>query len=1273
MVERALVRVFRDHEPVGVGFLVSADLVLTCAHVVGDAPAVELDFPLLGVRARAEVVHRPEDVDLVGLRLDHTPAGARAVRVVAESDLRDHRVRTFGVPDRRPDGVWSQGVVRGAIAGGRIHVEDDRAHGLPMLRGFSGSPVIDDDLGAVVGMVVDVEARREHRIGYALSGAVLHDAWPELSAIANQPSPFRGLEPFQPEDAEHFFGRADRARELAEQLDRDGVLVVTGPSGCGKSSLVLAGLAAKLPHAVVIRPAGSPWAAAAAALGVEEIDADRAEDVVNRLLVREDLRRLTLVVDQFDEALTRFPDESADLLDTLLGIADSHHRTPRVDVVVTTTTEPLDRLLADPRFGSRLAGRTATLGTPSVAELREVVEGPLAAPGLPVLQQGLADALLDDLAGERNPLPLLEFTLTLLWERQERGVLTHRAYRDLGGVAGAVSTYAEQVWRRFDPDEVRRVLTQLVSPLPDGGYLRRAVPPDELGPIALELARTRLVTLGPDAVELVHEALVRHWDRLRGWVEEDREFRLWQDEVDRQATRWHDHRERALLLRGNALRQAWAMAAQRRDAVTGRQHEFVAASARGYAIVVAALALTAVVVLVLTSGVAYTVVRLISQQNAVSAANAAGALLTRAQESDFDQRVFDVLRAHRTSDTLHTRQSLRSLSRSLRHAVLLLEPTSVVNARGSRLARQLPDGRVELWDLAATTKVTVAGTPGATLTWTGDDALVVTAPGRPLVVLDARTGDVVTEVEADADLVSGDPTGRYVAYAAEGSTELHVLDLRGEPTARTAPGPLGTDPHDVGLVSVLGSGEVVVDHGLRRLALSTSGSRELSTGYTENLAQRPEPTRTGCDGARLVMEGTSTGSVLAEVRPSEQDCASGAFSPDGRAFAMVYENPYINPSVLQFGATDPSGPRYVAQVPNDAQVTHVEVEPSGAHRVLLAVDKAALVLRIPPPDDLDRALDTAHDARLTPDGEHVVLTGSAVEVWHVDSRTRTGRLDRPAEDVTLDSATVAVPEDGGAITLWNLPDLAPLGQVPGDGEAWLGFLDANRLAVVRGQEVGVWSARTGEPVGKPFTASGATPLTAVAVGDDQLAVVSGDKWVRRHAIADGAEVPGSAFRFGGSPTGSPVVPLAAADDLLAVPEADGVEVWDLDRGERLDRHDVPADYTVSALRFRDDTDEVEVTLDGRDGGGQADGGVQVELWTRDVLWGLPTLLGRSDETVVRLDVPAVPGYANAGGEYGGLESGDPDAWRAAVCAVVTRSELSEDGEPPAGSSDDPVC
>ena len=35
------------------------------------------------------------------------------------------------------------------------------------------------------------------------------------------------------------------------------------------------------------------------------------------------------------------------------------------------------------------------------------------------------------------------------------------------------------------------------------------------------LADQRLLTKGEDSVEVAHEALLREWPRLRGWLEED--------------------------------------------------------------------------------------------------------------------------------------------------------------------------------------------------------------------------------------------------------------------------------------------------------------------------------------------------------------------------------------------------------------------------------------------------------------------------------------------------------------------------------------------------------------------------------------------------------------------------------------------------------------------------------------------------------------------------------------------------------------------------------
>src|SRR5262249_28629735 len=63
---------------------------------------------------------------------------------------------------------------------------------------------------------------------------------PDLSGIE---CPYRGLEAFQAENAEYFFGRERLIQELGERLRRNRFLAVVGASGSGKSSLVLAGIA----------------------------------------------------------------------------------------------------------------------------------------------------------------------------------------------------------------------------------------------------------------------------------------------------------------------------------------------------------------------------------------------------------------------------------------------------------------------------------------------------------------------------------------------------------------------------------------------------------------------------------------------------------------------------------------------------------------------------------------------------------------------------------------------------------------------------------------------------------------------------------------------------------------------------------------------------------------------------------------------------------------------------------------------------------------------
>jgi hypothetical protein len=236
-------------EVVGAGFLVAADVVCTCAHVVSRAlgvpygteqapnEAVELDFPLLGgrPRARARVVSwRRGGEDVALLRLETEVEGARPVPLADGTAVWGHTFRALGFPSGADRGIWASGTLRDGQGSGWVQME---AHdpGPRIAEGFSGSPVWDEVQDGVVGMTV--AAHRGERTAYLLPSAELVD-----DQIVPSRSPFKGLAAFTEDDAEFFHGRDRDVTRVCAAVRRRPVTLVAGPSGCGKSSLVRAGV-----------------------------------------------------------------------------------------------------------------------------------------------------------------------------------------------------------------------------------------------------------------------------------------------------------------------------------------------------------------------------------------------------------------------------------------------------------------------------------------------------------------------------------------------------------------------------------------------------------------------------------------------------------------------------------------------------------------------------------------------------------------------------------------------------------------------------------------------------------------------------------------------------------------------------------------------------------------------------------------------------------------------------------------------------------------------
>ncbi|MCB0197767.1 MAG: PD40 domain-containing protein, partial [Anaerolineae bacterium] len=203
---------------------------------------------------------------------------------------------------------------------------------------------------------------------------------------------------------------------------------------------------------------------------------------------------------------------------------------------------------------------------------------------------GLVERILDDVGEEPGNLPLLEFALTALWDRQASRQLTHAGYETVNGVKGALTRHADTVFAKLTPAEqetARRLFTQLVRPGERTDDTRRLALRSELNPedwrLAQRLADARLIVTGRNAagqetVEVAHEALIRDWERLRHWLDADREFLFWQQRLRNGLRQWRaSDQDDGALLRGAPLAEAENWLNQRRNDLTDAEREYIQA------------------------------------------------------------------------------------------------------------------------------------------------------------------------------------------------------------------------------------------------------------------------------------------------------------------------------------------------------------------------------------------------------------------------------------------------------------------------------------------------------------------------------------------------------------------------------------------------------------------------------------------------------------------------------------------------------------------------
>jgi WD40 repeat protein/energy-coupling factor transporter ATP-binding protein EcfA2 len=410
--------------------------------------------------------------------------------------------------------------------------------------------------------------------------------------------PYRGLEVFDVEHAEFFFGRDREIQRLIEKLKESRLLTVLGPSGSGKSSLVRAGLVPALRGGIVgdvsswevciLRPSAAPLTALAAATA--RLCRDRAmgstldqlaEDprtlhlAVKYATGNADGRHVLFVIDQLEEVFTLCDDDvqRQQLFGNLLYAAAAPGGA--TVVVLTMRADFYQHCAAYPELAQLMARHQVVASPMDLSELRLAIEEPARRVGLE-FEEGLVVAILDDVGEDPPSLPLLEHALLELWKRRRGTMMTLEGYVGAGRVAGAIATRADAVFAEFTDEErelARRLLLRLTQPGEGTEDTRRSATLGELVPtehpeafdsVLRTLVDARLLTTGGDAadsVDVAHEALIRGWPKLRDWIDADRAGLRVHRRLTDAAGEWQRlRRDESLLYRGLRLDESmeWA-------------------------------------------------------------------------------------------------------------------------------------------------------------------------------------------------------------------------------------------------------------------------------------------------------------------------------------------------------------------------------------------------------------------------------------------------------------------------------------------------------------------------------------------------------------------------------------------------------------------------------------------------------------------------------------------------------------------------------------------
>ena len=413
--------------------------------------------------------------------------------------------------------------------------------------------------------------------------------------------PYKGLDVFEEEDAEFFFGREKLVEDLVGRVKESRTIFVTGPSGSGKSSLVRAGLIYALKRGAlkhserwlyeIMKPGRDPITELGRVVSSLAGTLTAGEDVRTKgrndgtvlaqwceIALKDNReKRVLIFIDQFEEVFTQIASEEDRLAFLRLLANAAMTENGRVLFVFAMRSDFVSNCATYPELNSLLNRQFIQIGAMGPEELVSAIAQPALRVGLRI-DADLIAQIINDMEGEPGTLPLMQFALKDLFDsQQEKGgliALSLNDYLQQGGIHKSLERHADRAFGQLSEAEqelARSIFGRLIEIGRGTQDTRRTALFDELIPIharhaeidavVQKLADARLITTdeqaGKDTITISHEKLIDAWPWLKKLVNENRDVIALQNEIASDANEWEEHqRDPSYLYTGARLAYA---------------------------------------------------------------------------------------------------------------------------------------------------------------------------------------------------------------------------------------------------------------------------------------------------------------------------------------------------------------------------------------------------------------------------------------------------------------------------------------------------------------------------------------------------------------------------------------------------------------------------------------------------------------------------------------------------------------------------------------------